>query len=69
VTTFASKLGATFCENELFYEKFRVIVAITGRIKSHITACATRLVQQLGDDGTSPPPPVGGWVQSVINCM
>jgi hypothetical protein len=47
-------IGAKFCENEVFYEKFRVIVAITGYIKSHRIACASRLVQQLGDDGTSP---------------
>ena len=54
------QFGAKFCENEVFYEKFRVIVAITGRIKSHITACASRLVQQLGDDGTIPGPGGGG---------
>jgi len=61
------QFGAKFCENEVFYEKFRVIVTITGRIKSHRTACASHLVQQLGDDGRSPPR--GEGAQSVINCM
>lgn len=51
MNTFATNY-AKFCENGLFYEKFCVTVGITGSTKSHVTALASRSVQQLENDGT-----------------